>query len=271
MRPVFAPFSQTAGAFCTLPFSCLEVHAFKDRVVIPGVAEVEMARGSPFSLVQDLGRGCVWVHRKIRIRALAETQEIEIGDERFPTKEPLLPFCPRARLHLGVHKAQKWEEMARRRSREELFPLLYLFAQSIPPGEILPLPSLEIEASLSPFFTPKDGQYGRLRAWKGAIESLFFRQEGNQLFLLSEPLFASGKMEAVVLEGGGELDFSWRKGKIERIFLRNADPELLEIRLPGESQSSVRLEKERLWLARGDKYRRGSRLRSFAASHGKTP
>src|SRR5690606_13708847 len=128
-----------------------------------------------------------------------------------------------------------------------------------------------IEESLSPFLTPKEGSYGRLRAWKGAIESLFFRQEGNQLFLLPKPLFASGKMEGVLLDGGGEIDFSWRKGKIERIFLRNADPELFEIHLPGEPQSSVRLEKERLWLARGDKYRRGSRLRSFAAAHGKTP
>lgn len=282
MRPAYAPFSKTPGAFCTLPGTSLEVHAFPNKVVVEGVAEAEIdVPLEKFKIVQDLGRGCIWIGEKIKV--MASEKEIVVGKQLFSQSGQCSLPKKKERLHLGVHKKQEFEGMWKRMLPEELVPLIYMLSQQVPKERGATLPSLEWECllreSFTQFLTPIAKHYGIFSSWREKIRSLFFQQKENEIWFVPESPFPAGKMWDVQLDGGGELSFSWRKGQVYEIRMRGLTRDL-SLHFPGGKEISiqggdaffsVRLASGDLWLACGDKCRRDPRLGPLAAAHGETP
>lgn len=132
------PFCHLPGSCCLIPRTSLVVEAFPARVVIKEltgrvIREIELPLPAPlkyFTLMQDLERGCVTLfsdHYRFHI-----TQNAELVYGKSPST---IPLPNRERISFGNHKKQDWEQIRKRLSMREVFPIWFRL------GSLLQLPS----------------------------------------------------------------------------------------------------------------------------------
>lgn len=149
------------------------------------------------------------------------------------------------RMTLGKSRLQEVDRIHKDRNFLEILPLLFamgqLFTNEIPslesqPGSFEELQNLYLYAFTS-FFTPKINPYlgvyypldqsrlgpGFLKEMSLLIRGLFIREEGENIFLLSQLFkpFAYGRMNHLkMLEGKLEISMQWSRGEPLKILLK---------------------------------------------------
>jgi hypothetical protein len=171
------------------------------------------------------------------------------------------------RLFLGASKAQEWDLVWKRFDLKEILPVLYGLGQKVPSvgtfalkgtGRLLERGDWEgfCRAGFSQILIPRifDDQYQGLAPIEASdmppcfllqeaalrLRALFFRQEGNLLFLLPACSFDAGRMVRVSVASFGELDLEWASHTLRRAILRASHSGDLQFHLP-KGLSSFRI------------------------------
>lgn len=161
------------------------------------------------------------------------------------------------RLSLGIHKQQDWDLVCRRRLMTEVFPFWLRLSQVIPEGslpkkhwgnfgllfkevdknEIVLHFSLVFQTTFQGILSPRvnDQKYlgilpeekipedvpsiGLIHEGAQRIRRIFFREEGDDLFILPElpPEFHAGRFVFLQTEFGDRIDIEWAKKQIKKI------------------------------------------------------
>lgn len=159
------PFSHQPGITCLLPRTSYKLQIFPTRLVFKGAEEISIAFAlsgpiRDFTVEQDLERGVIYVFGHapsgfLRYRLSKELEGIVLFFEKTPAggivysenklvreKEKIvLPLpaedfleapLPFENLSLGMHKAQDWEMIYRRKDMKEVFPIWFRLGQLLP-------------------------------------------------------------------------------------------------------------------------------------------
>lgn len=161
------------------------------------------------------------------------------------------------RLSLGIHKQQDWNLVCRRKLMTEVFPFWLRLSQMIPKGpipkkhwgnfalmgkevekkEIVEHFSLLFQTTFQGILSPRvnDENYlgilpdetipvdvspiGLIHEGAQKIRQIFFREEGDDLFILPElpPEFHAGRFVFLQTKFGDRIDLEWAKKQIKKI------------------------------------------------------
>lgn len=280
------PFSHNFGAACLIPGTSYVVQAFPSKLLIYDIEdsekkiikELSFATQAPlkeFTLLQDLERGYVsCFSEKFRVNITPELEFLsKVG------KQPIKG----ERLCLGAYKKQEVENLRKRLSMAELFPLLFRLGNQVKvartgeKGSVFALLEQcrsvkkpeEINAAFkalflggfSSFLLPRkeDSEFHNLYTSERLetpilallaetalwIRSLFFISDNNFFHFLPSlpPECVFGKMFALETEVG-TLDFEWSKKEMRGATLHSQKGGSLEIRFP-PSIKSYRLKNDK--------------------------
>lgn len=274
-------FSKSPGSSCLIPHTFWGVRLYPAKGILFSLeGETSFTFPLPFvgncMLQQDLRRGCVFLSGKEgRFRLFYKEGKILLFSEKtketqtFSIQEIPTSLHPTEVLSLGVEKKQEMEGIRRRGDLKEILPLLFHLSQKVPQisfrSEEIPWDLSDLKDFCVHYFSkgflPRlvDEEHQGITCRRnldtgspqelfskayGLIRSLFFEaKEGKMIW--RKPLFVSGRLLRLQVEGLGEVDLEWRKWGPFRMRIRTFQAGRFSLQLP-EEIASFRFNKKRL-------------------------